>query len=90
MFCFSDFLPFLFFFCGFFSLPSLRSYLSLHQCFRNSGRWEGMSDGASVWIKPAFSSDEASRGYLIGGYLVIVCLWLVLCICNSCALDGIA
>lgn len=25
-----------------------------------------MSDGASVWIKPAFSSDEASRGYLIG------------------------
>jgi len=25
-----------------------------------------MSDGVLVWIKPALSSDEASRGYLIG------------------------
>jgi len=39
-----------------------------------------MSDGASVWIKPAFSSDEASSGYLIGDIPSNCVL-----VCSSCA-----
>jgi len=39
-----------------------------------------MGEGVPVWIKPAFSSDEASRGYLIGDIPSDCVL-----VCSSCA-----